>query len=357
MNIFFKTILVLTFSTQLLFAQDAKQLAYDKAMEAIELMDNGKYQESIALFEECKKMDPENINYPYEIGLAHVYNKDYKSAIKVLKKLVNHKNINDQVYQLLGNAYSISGNSKKAIKTYSEGLSKFPEAGNLYLETGNIYAYQEDYDQAIYNFEKAVEVDPMYPSSYYRLAELFLNSDYKLPGLIYGEIFMNLERTTDRTTNMSELLYKSYVNSIDFKQDEISLDFCSDVITMEASTFLEEEFKLPFCLIYSKSFAFATLEFSEINLSTLSKIRSNFLELHMKEHSEDYPNYLFEYQNKMKELGHYNAYNHYLFQVPNQDEFDTWASENHLEFQEFVNWYIDKENEMQITKENRFIRE
>ncbi len=48
-------------------AQTDKETAKAKGAEAIELMDNDKLDESIALLKEAQKLDPENYVYRYEI--------------------------------------------------------------------------------------------------------------------------------------------------------------------------------------------------------------------------------------------------------------------------------------------------
>ncbi len=62
-------------------SQEDKDKAIEIALEAIKIMDNGEYKKSIGMLEKSMKLDPENYNYPYEIGLAYVYQKDYKNAI------------------------------------------------------------------------------------------------------------------------------------------------------------------------------------------------------------------------------------------------------------------------------------
>jgi len=196
------------------FAQADSEIAITKAKEAIKLMDKGEIDKSIELLEESQKLDSKNYIYPYEIAYAHTLKKEYKKAIKILKKVKDYETINDQVYQMSGNCYSYLGEPDKAIEEYEEGMSRFPNSGNLHLEKGNIFLVQEKYNEAIVNYEKGIEVDPTFTSNYYRLAKLFLNSNDKLSGLIYGEIFMNLERNTKRTLEMSELLYNTYKSSI-----------------------------------------------------------------------------------------------------------------------------------------------
>jgi len=109
-------------------AQTNKEKALIKVREAIKLMDNGSIDGSIAILEECEKLDPENYLYPYEKAFAYLKKKEYDKSIKILKKTLKYKNINDQVYRMLGNAYSFAGKKKKAIKTYEQGMKKFPNA-------------------------------------------------------------------------------------------------------------------------------------------------------------------------------------------------------------------------------------
>ncbi|MBQ0769446.1 MAG: tetratricopeptide repeat protein, partial [Bizionia sp.] len=212
--------------SNVIFAQSNSDIALIKANNAIALMDDGKIEESIKILEECKELDPENYMYPYEIAYAHVLKKEYKTALNILKATKKYKTINSQVYQMAGNCYSYLGKSERAIKEYEEGMKRFPKAGNLHLEKGNVYLAQENYDEAIKNYKMGIEVAPMFSSNYFRLAKLYLNSNNKLAGLLYGELFMNIERTTHRTQEISTLLYNTYKSSISLGENESEIDFC-----------------------------------------------------------------------------------------------------------------------------------
>jgi len=352
-----KLVLLLLFQlfAIVLFAQSDKEIALTKAKEAIKIMDEGKIEESIKLLEECQKLDSENHIYPYEIAYAYFLKKDYKKAIKILKKVKKYKDINSQVYQMSGNCYSYLGEPNEAIKEYEEGMKLFPNSGNLHLEKGNIFLVKEEYNEAIKNYEKGIEVDPTFASNYYRLAKLFLNSKDKLSGLIYGEIFMNLERTTQRTQELSELMYNTYKSSITIRKDSSKIDFC-DVI-LDASTIKPGgDIKLPLCAIFGKNFILSIINESNIDLNSLSSIRTKFLENYFRNDFKSYPNVLFEYQKKILENNFFDAYNHYLFQIGAQEEFNKWLESNGEEYEEFVEWYIKNENIIAITKENKFVR-
>jgi len=148
------------------FAQSSKKIqALDKANHAIELVDAGKIEEGIKLLQESEKLDPQNINYPYEIGYAYYSQSKYQHAVNILQPLLKHHNVHAKVYQLLGNSYDNLEQGDKASITYEEGLKKFPKAGNLYLEMGVLYMMKKDYENALSYYEKGIEVDPSFPSN------------------------------------------------------------------------------------------------------------------------------------------------------------------------------------------------
>lgn len=334
-------------------SQNEKDLALSKAKEAIQLMDEGHVEESIRMLQESQKLDPNNFIYPYEIAYAKVLQEKYSEAIDILEKVKKYESINSQIYQLLGNCYSYLGKPEKAIEKYEEGIDRFPDAGNLYLEKGNIYNHQENYPEAIENYKKGITADPMFPSNYYNLASLYLNSNDKLSGLIYGEIFMNIERTTGRTQKMSELLYQTYKTSIIFRENESEIDFCD--IIVEASAASNGELKLPLCAIFGKNFILGIIGQKEVNLATLSEIRSAFLKNYFQEDFKNHPNVLFSYQKKLLDQDVFDAYNHYLFQMGEPEEFNRWQESSPTEYSKFVDWYTQNENIITLSQENIFL--
>src|SRR4051812_34208800 len=115
-------LIVLVSAIQIVAAQTNKETALSKATEAIKLVDDGKFDDGIKLLEEAQKLDPDNYNYPYEIAYARYSKEDYKGAIDILEKITDYKDVNDRLYQLLGNSYDILGKSDKAFEVYDRGL-------------------------------------------------------------------------------------------------------------------------------------------------------------------------------------------------------------------------------------------
>ncbi|MDR6369147.1 tetratricopeptide (TPR) repeat protein [Chryseobacterium bernardetii] len=320
--------------------------------DAVKLIDDGKYDEGIAILRECEKKDPKDYTYPYEIALAYIRKEDYKSAISLLEKIKDYPNIDDYYYALLGNAYDYDDNPEQAIKAYDEGLKKFPSSGKLYLEKGVVLELQKKINQAIESYEKGIKAEPSYSSNYYRIAKLFLNSNNMLYGLIYGEIFLNLERTTSRSQEMSQLLYNGYKKAIKFKEKSTTVDLCQAIIIIEKDS--KPNDTLPFCILYSGYFAFATVNKKEINLETLSDIRKKVLKEYFKSKSNP-SNVLLNYQKIMDDNNLFNAYNYYLFQIGDKEAFKNWLTNNKEEYEKFVDWYTNDANILKINEKNLYI--
>lgn len=348
----------LLFLGQLSYGQTNKEQAITKAKEAIKLEDEqGKFDEAIKLFEEAQKLDPENINYPYEMAYAYSGKKDYKKASDILENLLSHKDVHGRVYQALGNAYDYQGKADKAIDAYEKGVKKFPNSGELYLELGNMKIAKKDYNNALTYYEKGIENDPKFPSNYYWASKIFLSTDEEVWGMLYGEIFMNLERNSKRTAEISKLLFDTYKSEIKFTSDtSFGVSFSKNA-SMNINDLKDpKKFKLPFGIgTYEPILSIAVVGEKSIDINSLDKIRNNFVDGYFKgDASKIYPNLLFDYQQKIKIAGHFEAYNHWLLMKGDEDGFEKWQKVNKIKWDNFTKWYSD--NRMQVDLTHKFYR-
>lgn len=348
-------ILVFIISASVLYSQSNSEKAYELGMEAIELMDNGQIEKSIELLEKAQQLDPTNMNYSYEMAYAHNLSGNYSEAMKILKKLLKHPDVTDQVYQMLGNLYDITGNPKKAIKTYESGLKLFPNSGNLYLERGTMEAMQNKLGEAVYYYEKGIEVDPAFPSNYYWASRIYFLSDNKVWGMIYGEIFMNMERNTKRTADISKLLFDCYKENIVIEDSTTTVDLCSNQIFIDVKNMSADDFKMPYCVSYSLDYTMGIIDTKDINLNSLDTIRGEFIEQYFsKGHNEEYPNVLFDYMKTMKDAGWLTYYNHWILMKGDEEAFDKWLEGKESLWERFVQWFL--EYPLEITDEHNFHR-
>ena len=345
---------ILIFSFGHIHAQK-KTFKCEKVYDAVKLIDAEKYDEAIGMLRECEKIDPKEYTYSYEIALAYTYNKQYDKAIDQLLKIKNYENLRADYYQLLGNNYDYLEKPEKAIVTYDEGLKKFPDAGRLYLERGVVFEFEKKYDEAIASYEKGMRVEPNYPSNYYRAGRLFMNSQNTMKGLIYGEIFVNLERTTERTREISKMLFDTYKAAIKFtNSNEIQVALCKSV-QIDVSEL--DNKKLPYCMIFEKNLVLSVIGHDSFNLASFAKIRERFLKEYYVRDIKIYPNVLIEYHKQMQDNRVFNAYNHYLFQIGDEQGFDAWQTANNAEYKKFVDWYTEPENSLEMNQKGVFISE
>lgn len=170
---FFLILFVLLGSKPSLAQQDDKKTANNFLHEAISLMQNGNPDEAITLLEKASELDPQN-DYPYryETALAYYYKQDYSKTIRMLTELSEHPQCTESLYQALGNAYDLAGKPRKALKTYEVGLGHFPESGDLYREKAFVLFSQGKATQALACAERAIQLNPQYPSNYFTAASL-----------------------------------------------------------------------------------------------------------------------------------------------------------------------------------------
>lgn len=328
-----------------------KDEARKLAMEAIGLMDKGEIDKSIELLAKAQKLDPDDINYPYETAYAWYLKQNYKKANKILIGLINREDATSPVYQLLGNTYDMLKDSQKAMETYEKGLERFPNSGNLYLEIGVVHMANDKLNDALNSFERGIYLDPAFPSNYYWAARFYLGSTEEVWGMLYGEIFMNLERGSKRTAEMSKALYETYMSQIEIKGDSASISFSKN---STVSIGENGEMKMPFPIIaYEPTLMLSLIGVEELNLESLHKIRDNFVRIyHDGELKEKYPNILFDYQKQLRDLGYFESYNHWLLMKGNEEAFTRWREENETAFQEFLNWYRD--NPLKVDERHSF---
>ena len=348
-------ICIIIFGSQNSFSQTDKETALIKAKEGIRLMDEGRFDESIKILEEAEKLDSENFNYTYEKAYAFYLKQDYNKAIEILETVKKHKNVIPELFQLMGNSYDILEKPEKALEVYDDGLKKFPNAGMLFLEKGNVYWNKKEYGKALPFYEKGIEVDPKFPSNYYRAARIYCSSTEEVWGMIYGEIFMNLERNSKRTVEISKLLFDTYKSEIKFSSDtSFSVSFSKNA-TMNVSDLKDpSKIKLPYGVsVYEPTLMFSMLSVKSIDINSLDNIRSSFVDNYFKNgHDKTYPNVLFTYQKRIKDAGHIEAYNHWSLMKGDEDGFNKWESINKEKWDSFIKWFSD--NGLKINDTNKF---
>jgi tetratricopeptide (TPR) repeat protein len=209
---------------------------------------------------------------------------------------------------------------KECEKLYKKGIKAFPNSGVLYSEYGEMLWSKQNYD-AIKQWEKGIEVDPNYSSNYYHAAKHYYLTTDKVWGIIYGEIFVNLESYSKRTAEIKNLLLegykKMYTPTTTSKQALPKTDFVKAFET----TLQKQE----------------SLAGAGISTSTLTMIRTRFiLDWYNSSNGNSYPFRLFEYHRQLLKEGNFDAYNQWLFgTAENLLAYQQWTTNHADQYQQF----------------------
>lgn len=353
-----KAILILTvlFLNGVVYSQSKADIerAHQLTQEGIYLVDQGKYDEGIKKYKEAEKLDPKNVDHPYEICYALVAQKKYKAAIKKMKSTMSKGLENEQCYQLLGNAYDYAKKEKLAIETYEKGIEKYPDYGALYLERSIVELKNNRTNSALNFLETGISKDPMYSSNYYWATKIYLNTKNEFMGMMYGEIFMNLEtKRKDRIKEISTLLFKTYKSEIKFSDDNISVSFASNTIEISniddlGGALSGLKSSMYGLTVYEPTMALAVVGETEISLKTLVSIRKRFIETWASNEKRT-PNALFEFNKKLIDNGHFEAYTYWLLSFGEISKYKVWLEDNTGKFDRFSTFV--EENAFELTVE------
>lgn len=350
--IFLITLNVFTLNFDI-WAQSNDELAKKKTYEAIQLMDKGEIEKSLQLLDEAFKLNPNDIIIPYEIAYAHYLNKDYKKAIENLEPYLQHPKVQDIYFSLMGNSYDYLANKEKAVEYYLKGIDRFPDSGPLHLEMGIMKMKDNKFNEALMYFSNGIKVAPKHPSNYYWASKLYGQSSEKVWGALYAELFMNMERGSKRTEEISNVLFNIYQTAIQYKGDtSIAVDFSSNNTLYVNSKKEAKKVKLPFGVgVYEPTLLLSLITEKEISVASLVRIRTHFVKTYFeKGHHKTYPNALFNYQKKILDAGHFEAYNYWLLMFGEENTSSEWISKNKKKWESFIQWY--KENPIQINEQN-----
>ncbi|MBP5455140.1 MAG: tetratricopeptide repeat protein [Paludibacteraceae bacterium] len=318
--------MVLTTQVQ---ASDLSEYEQKQMKQAIEYCDNGDLDKSIEIYNKLLANNPKNYLINYELAYAKSMKKEYDEAIKITKKIEKDPNAEDQLFQLQGNAYDYLGKRKYAVASYDKGLKRFPNSGILYMEKGNIRYMEKDYDEAIKLYEKAMEVQPTYPSPYFRTSALFINSTEPIWGLIYGETYLILEKGA-----RNKALQKAMVERINeaFKIEgdtafHISLTKRNDIGMHGLKLLIPFEIRYETAASNSKAVQeMVVSKRDSITLSDIIGIREAIANTYKEKWEEEYPNYLLDYQKQLIDGGYFEAFSMELFKDAYENEYKEYIA-------------------------------
>ncbi len=307
------------------FAQDAISQAEDKVRKIQEtakgFVREGDFNNAVLVLNRGLQGDNNNLELLKELAFTFYLKQDYVRALEVAKPFADREDVDVQAYQILAMIYKALEERKDSEKLYKAALKKFPNSGALHNEYGEMLWAKKDFSDAIKVWENGIAVDPNTAGNYYNASKYYYFSSEKVWGLIYGEIFINIESYSARTTEIKKLLVDGY--------KKLFID--ADISKNQSN---KNEFANAYLDLMKKNAISVSTGITVENLTTL---RARFINDWYAKNATRFPFRLFEHQDQLVKLGLFDAYNQWIFaDAFKEGAYKSWAAAHDSVNNEFV---------------------
>jgi len=298
-------------------------------------MDKRNYSKARQYFYDAQTGDPDNIKYTYNIGFSFFKEGDYDNAIKQITPLTSRDDVTIDCYRILGNSYDLQGNYPQAVKLLNEGLEKFPTGGPLYLDLGIIEYIRDNFGAALNYWEQGIANAPLYADNYFWASKLLLNSNLKVWTVVYGEIYLNLERDSDKFKEVSKLVYDAYRAILGHQvvSDEDQLTFTDKKFNgmTNALQNIFAQLETNYGSLFSSE--------EKVPLRFVNDMRQQFLYEWNKQYRGNYDNAFFQFVNEINNNGYFTEYSYWVTSSGKPDDFISYQKLNQSRYVKFLNYF------------------
>jgi len=190
---------------------DAQTLSLKQLQENAKVfMQQGDFENAVASLKKARQTDPLNMELLKNISFAYFLQRDFAKAIETGKIVIEMDDADQQAFQILGLSYKSIADYKEANKMYKVALKKFPKGGVIYNEYGESLALEKNIKEAIIQWEKGIQLDPNFSGNYYNAIKYYNDQQNCIRIILYGELFVNLESYSAKTTEVKNTLLAAY---------------------------------------------------------------------------------------------------------------------------------------------------
>lgn len=118
----------------------------------------GRFDEAVKAFEQSIALNKNYLNPYMGLGRLNLKQEKYREAAKVFQRALLIDGSNKEVWNSLGVAQLRSNELEAAERSFKNAIKVDRTFGSPYLNLGTIYSIQQDYDQAVSLFQKALNV-------------------------------------------------------------------------------------------------------------------------------------------------------------------------------------------------------
>lgn len=161
----------------------------EKFEKAMDLINQGRFEEAKDVFEEILLDDPKNVNVLYNQGMCFTNLGQPEEAIRTLEQCIKYKPDYSNAYVAIGFAYSRMDDLENAKKYFFEALKIDSKNSFALKNLGGLFGGIGDIEKSLYYLEKAYEIDPLDPNTVYGLGYAYQQiKDYEKADRYYNEV-------------------------------------------------------------------------------------------------------------------------------------------------------------------------
>lgn len=315
--------------------------AVEFAKQGMSFFDQGRYADAIVQYKKGRALAPKNSLFSYEIALSYFSMKNYPSCIATLDSVISRTDINSQFFQLMGDAYDMSGKPDSAMVVFKMGMLRFPKAADLSMECGVLEYAKKNYKAAHAYWLEGLGKDPSFADNYYHLARFYADSANRIPAILYSEIYLNLTRNTAQVAEINKLFCTLIGKSIHLSVDStLILNFSGN----SSGKILVADSVKDFCQALNNTFQLTGLLLQgkkmKAGIDAVTAVREAFIKVWFEQkYNLRFRFSLFDFEKQVLDAGHYYSYNQWLMIKCNMFEFQRWFEENKNTYTLFVEWY------------------
>lgn len=131
--------------------------------QAITVYKSGKLSEAKQLFQQYQKTHPKDALTLSYLGLISLQQRDYSSALPLLKKAAQLQPSRPDAYINLGNAYDGLKKYTEAVQSFQKAISLKPNSVSAYYDLAGIFYEMKKWPDAVAAYRKAASLSPKDP--------------------------------------------------------------------------------------------------------------------------------------------------------------------------------------------------
>lgn len=176
---------------------------------------------NLDMFQEDSEEEVVDTAIVYNAGLAAYNSENWEEAAKYLEKSIEYNYGEGDAVLLLHQVYGSMQDSSKMIQNLKTGFEKYPEDDRLLTQLINFYLKTQQNDEAMEYLNQAVKVNPKNPSFYYARAVLHdQNQEYDEAIDDYKKAIELEEGYFDALFNLGVIYYNKAIEQMNVANEE-----------------------------------------------------------------------------------------------------------------------------------------